>query len=250
MKTHSTRWYKQESFWEDMYLFMFPEKRLQQVGEEIDQMCSLIDIHGGHVLDLCCGPATHTIPLAKKGFRVTAVDGTPFMLNKAKERVEKEKLDVELVLSDMRDFIRLDTFDLAVNLMTSVGYFEDNEENILVMKRMYQNLKPGGVAVIDMMGKEVLAKIFHSTYSEELEDDSVFVSRVKIVDDWRKVNNKWTLIRDGQAVTYEIDHYIYGGQELKEMLSGVGFKQVRLFGKWDGQPYDTEATRLIAIAYK
>ncbi len=41
---------------------------------------------GGPVLDLCCGPGRHPAALAKRGFTVTAVDRTAFLLGLARAR--------------------------------------------------------------------------------------------------------------------------------------------------------------------
>lgn len=46
----------------------------------------------------------------------------------------------------------------AINLFTSFGYFEDPAEDLRVAKNLHESLKPGGKLVMEMMGKEVLAR--------------------------------------------------------------------------------------------
>ena len=68
-----TEWFEDEAFWIDLEPFLFPDERMSAGEEEIQQILGLIDFHGQAVLDLCCGPGRHTVPLARRGFQVTAV---------------------------------------------------------------------------------------------------------------------------------------------------------------------------------
>ncbi|MBV9276310.1 MAG: class I SAM-dependent methyltransferase, partial [Verrucomicrobia bacterium] len=67
-------------------------------------------------------PGRHSVALARQGFQVTGVDRSPFLLGKAQERAEFEKLSIEWVREDMRAFVRANGFDLVINLFTSFGY--------------------------------------------------------------------------------------------------------------------------------
>ncbi|MCP5105145.1 MAG: class I SAM-dependent methyltransferase, partial [bacterium] len=205
------QWFEDESFWEVLYSFLFPAERFSAAEEEVQKIISLVDFKGSKVLDLCCGPGRHALPLAKEGFRVTAVDLIPFLLEKAKAAARSEKVNVEWIHDDMRKFSRPGEYDLIINLFTSFGYFEDEKENAAVLALMHQNLKEGGMLVMDMMGKEILARVYHPTIATELPDGSIVVQRHKICDGWDRVTNDWIVIKDGQSVNYTFTHTIYSG---------------------------------------
>ncbi|MCP5053159.1 MAG: class I SAM-dependent methyltransferase, partial [bacterium] len=150
-----SNWFENQSFWEDTFPFMFPAERLEAAPHQVERLLGLIYFKGTHILDLCCGPGRHSVELAKKGFRVTGVDRTPFLMNKAKEKAKTENVDVEWVLEDMREFSRPNSFDLVLNLFSSFGFFETEEDNLEVLKQMHRNLKENGIAVIDTMSKEI-----------------------------------------------------------------------------------------------
>src|SRR5512135_491590 len=82
---------------------------------------------GAAVEDLGCGRGRHAIPLARRGYRVTGVDISDYMLQKARRSAAREGVDVEWVQEDMRTFCRRDAFDLVISLFTSFGYFSDEE---------------------------------------------------------------------------------------------------------------------------
>ena len=80
-----TDWFDDESFWIEMYPFMFPEERFEAAQEQVEKILSLVNFQGTSILDLCCGPGRHSLILAERGFTVTGVDKTAFLLDKAKK---------------------------------------------------------------------------------------------------------------------------------------------------------------------
>ena len=241
-------WFADESFWAEIYPFEFPAPVVDAGVTQVDKAIALSGVRGGDALDLGCGPGRHAIPLARRGFRVTAVDLSAFHLTKARERAEAAQAAVEFVQSDMRAFVRADAFDLAVSLFTSFGYFEDPLDDLRVLRHVHQSLRPGGVLVMDVTSKERLARVLHPTLSQRAVDGALLVQRHQIVEDWTGVRNEWTVVRDGRARTFEFLLRIYSGQELRALLGAAGFATVTLYGSLDGRPYDLEAERLVAVA--
>lgn len=243
-------WFENDDFWRSFYGYMFSAERFGSAPEEVAKILALTQRKSGAVLDLCCGPGRHSLEFAKAGFKVTGVDKSPFLLEKARQRAAETGAVIEWVQEDMRDFIRAENFDLSCSMFTSFGYFADAEEDLRVLRNVYKSLKENGALIIEMHGKETLARIWQSTMSTDLADGSWIVHRTQVRDDWSRVFAKWTLIKDGHAKDFTFDHAIYSGRELKERLLAAGFKQVKLFGGLHGIPYGLEAQRLVAVAYK
>ena len=212
-------WFNDESFWRGTYTFMFSEQRFANTPGQIGKLLRLVRPRGKRVLDLCCGPGRCAVELARRGFTVTGVDASRFLLAKARARARAAGVEVEWVRQDMRDFVRPEAFDLIISIFTSFGYFDDKQEDVLVLRNMLANLRPGGLCVIDVMGKERLAKIHNATTSDVLPDGGLFVQRHEIFDDWTRVRNQWVLIRKGRAKTWRFHHTIYSGQELKDLMA-------------------------------
>lgn len=250
MEQAASDWFLDESFWATFYPHMFSETSYAAAREQAGHLLALTDLTTGSVLDLACGPGRYSVPLAQRGFHVTGVDSTPFLLEKARAYAATAKVDVEWVQDDMRQFTRSHAFDLAVNLFTSFGYFETPQENQRVIENMAASLKPGGRCVLDVMGKEVLARIFQPTSAHEIPGAGMLVQRRQVVEDWRRITNEWILIQAGAVRTFRMQHWLYSGAELQGLLLSSGFTTVRLYGNFEGAAYGPDATRLIAVARK
>ena len=248
MSDRKPEWFDDETFWVDLYPFLFTEERMGAAEEEVEELLSLVPYQGRAVLDLCCGPGRHSVPLARRGLTVTGVDRSPFLLGKAEERAREAGLRVEWVQSDMRDFVRPGAFDLAINMFTSFGYFDDKDDDLLVLRHLRESLRPGGFLVMELSAKEWLAEGFHPTTSEELPDGSLLVERHEIIDDWSRIRNEWILIRGQSVRRFDFHHTLYSGQELKDRLRQAGFAGSRLFGDLDGSEFGLHAKRLVAVA--
>ena len=244
-------WFADESLWEAIYPFEFPDA---VIAAGATQVASALRLRGvpqaGRALDLGCGPGRHAIALASRGFTVTAVDLSAFHLAKAKEHVATAGLVIELLRADMRAFVRPDSFDLALSLFTSFGYFDAAEDDLRVLQNVHQSLRPGGALVMDMVSKECLARNFDATTSHKVPDGSLLFQRHAIRDDWTRVSNEWTVVTGTQARTFDFSLRVYSGRELRDLLVRAGFASVDLYGGLDGRRYGLEAERLVAVASK
>ena len=119
-----------------------------------------------------------------------------------------------------------------------------------MLENVHENLRPGAVFLLDLMGKEILARLFEPTAARELPDGTLLVERRAVTGDWERVETEWTFIRDAHARSVRFRLWLYSGLELKQALSEAGFSPVELYGNLDGSPYGPRARRLIAVATK
>ena len=101
-----------------------------------------------HVLELCCGTGRVTEHLARKFMRVTGVDLSPAMLQRAKRLVQEQRLgNVDLCEAEVST-LRFEprTFDA---LVISLGMHElPGQIRDVVLERAARWLRPGGKIVI------------------------------------------------------------------------------------------------------
>ena len=243
-------WHEEDAFWEIGAPVLFARRQLSEAPAEVDRIISLLDLRpGAYILDLCCGVGRHALELARRGFMVTGTDRTLAYLERAEGQAKAEELEAEFVQEDMRKFCRPDTFSAVINLYTSFGYFEDPEEDRRVGRNVYKSLKPGGVFLMDMMGKEVLARIFQERVWRE-EDGILILEERKLSPGWDRIEARWIIYQDDRRRELRFSTRLYSAVELASLLQECGFTDIDLFGDLGGGPYDHNAKRLVAVARK
>jgi SAM-dependent methyltransferase len=244
-------WHDEDYFWETVAPVLFSERRWSDAPAEVEGVVSLLGISpGANVLDLCCGVGRHSVELARRGMRVTGVDRTRAYLERARRAAKAEGIEVEFAEDDMRAFCRPGVFDAVVNLFTSFGYFEDPEDDRRVVSNVYESLKIGGAFLLDMMSKEILARILQERRWQQEEDGTILLQETKVTKNWSWVESRWILLKDGKKQEFEISHRLYSAVELTSLLEGCGFERVEVYGDVQGAPYDHAAKRLVVLARK
>lgn len=243
-------WFAKADFWSLFYEWMFPAESFVQATEQVQDIVNLSGITEGAVLDLCCGPGRHSVPLRKLGFDVTAVDLQPFLLGKARDYATKENVSIEFIEEDMLTFRRSESFDLIVNLFSSFGYFRNPEDDIKVLENAYYSLKNRGRILLELRGKENHAMGYAETLSYEMPNGDLIFQRTETNNDWTSSNSTWVYVQGEHAKTYLMNYNLYSGAELRELLRKVGFRNVRIYGDLKSAPYNHNAKRLVLVAEK
>jgi SAM-dependent methyltransferase len=243
-----TPWHERDDFWETIGPLIFTSKTIEAAPQDVEHAIAMMKLEpGARICDLCCGIGRHSLELARRGFEVTSVDRTAHYLDQAKTKASAEGLDIEFVHQDARDFRRPDSFDAVINLFTSFGYFKEPGENIAVLENINASLKPSGKLIMELMGKEVLARIFQERDWWQ-EDDIILLEERKVGKNWEFIEARWILFKDGQKHEQTFSTMLYSAVELIEMLSRCGFREMETFGGLDGSSYDRNANRLTVLA--
>jgi SAM-dependent methyltransferase len=244
-------WYENDAFWKDVQPVLFTEERWQAADPEVEAVVALTGVEpGAAVLDLGCGPGRHAMAFTRRGYRVTGVDRTAQYIEEAGQEASRQGLEIEWVCADMREFRRPDSFDLAMSMLTTFGYFDDPAEDRQVAEHVLTSLKPGGFLVIELMGKEVLARIFTQRDWQELPDGVILLEERELAEDWTRLALRWIVVRGERRKEHRFMLRLYSAAELKNLLTSTGFAQVEAYGSLQKAPYDNKAERLVVVARK
>lgn len=203
----------------------------------------------GNVLDLCCGPGRHSVPLSSLG-RVVSFDLSRYLLSALRERSRGvgSYENVSLIEGDMRQLpFKSGFFDSAINLQTSFGYFSD-DENELVLQEVSRTLKPNAVFVLETANPGWILSNFQARGWGETR--SFFALEERYLD-WKmkRMRSRWILIdkKDGKINEMLVDDRLYDLNELKELLLKAGFEIVSVFGSPEKEEFDVTRSRRILL---
>lgn len=204
-----------------------------------------------NILDLGCGRGRHSINLGKRGYSVTGVDLSEESITVARSKALQEELrDVAFLVGDMREPYP-DTFDAVINLFTSFGYFEKDEENKLVINNVAQMLRNKGVFVLDYLNAHKAKQDMVKQESGNLGKYDYVINRHISGDD--TIVKKISFKQKDFGKTHEFEERVklYDKSWFETSFSEQGFELEQVFGNYNGMPFNLEnSSRLLIIARK
>jgi len=229
------------------YLALYDDYLAERTPVEIDRLEALLAARPPlRILDLPCGQGRHAIELARRGYDVTGVDLSPFLLQVAEERARADGTRVRWLAGDMRQPIAGERFDVVLNLFTSLGYFADEADDRKVVDAAAAMLVPGGRFLLEVINGERLMARF-----EEREwftvGEAAIVERRSLDRAARRmvVERTVTTPTDTEVNLHAIR--LYNGREVSAILRSAGFGRVDLYGDWGGEPLTSESLRVLAV---
>ncbi len=249
-KKEKEPWFSDEWFWETYGPLMFDPQRMAETAGEVEAIEKMAGFREqSRILDCCCGMGRHTIELARKGHRMTGIDLSRGYLKKAGEEAAKQNLSIQWKRMNALELDDNGTYDGIINMFTSFGYFDDPEDDLILLKKMHKALKPGGTLFMEMWGKEVLARDFEERVWFEREGITILLE-YGIDMNWTELRNRWLFYQNGKMTEYTFSHRIFSAAEMSQMLGEAGFPTVDIYGGFDGRVYDNQAEQLILVARK
>lgn len=230
-----------------MYESMYAHRDDQEAGQLSTLIHSRVPASAyPRLLDLACGRGRHSVNLARLGYAVTGVDLAPRAIAIAREKLASQNLEADFICGDMRIPLP-NRFDVIVNLFTSFGYFEDDEENRTVLRSIKTMLVEGGFVVLDFLNERWVRKTLVHNESGSLPTCEYTIER------WLSesmVHKKISTRRhDGASAVFNEQVKLYGNEWFTRELESLGFRITERMGDYDGSVFDPEQSpRLIIIA--
>ncbi|MDR0403546.1 MAG: class I SAM-dependent methyltransferase [Treponema sp.] len=274
---YKKEWFNDEEFWKSFAPIMFDAAHWQEVPAAADSLVHFASLdldlerrpfsvnaenpenktEKPRCLDQCCGFGRISLEMARRGFDVTGVDITESYLETAKDDAAYENLSAEFIREDVRSFCRKNYFDLVCNVYTSFGYFENPADDARVVKNAFDSLKPGGIYVIETLGKEIAVRDF--VQADWFERAGFYVlTAYEAADSWSSLKNRWILIsqtdqgkiKRGSIIEKNFTQRLYSADALQRLFRDSGFGTIETYGGWDGRNYDEDAAALIVTGRK
>jgi SAM-dependent methyltransferase len=244
-------WYK-DWFSSKFYLKLYKHRNDEDARDLVNLIQRTLPLKkDDQVLDIACGAGRHSLELARRGYNVTGLDLSSYLINEARNLCKKapeNKLHVDFLIKDMRDFNFKGKFDLAVNLFTSFGYFEDDQENFKVIKNASNSIRKGGWFILDFINKDHIIENL-VPYSRNKIGDEVLHQRRRIDGDFIIKDIRITSWK--KELKYKEVLKLYSLSELKKTFESFSLNIINKYGDYFGNPYNLKKSgRIILFAQK
>ncbi len=219
----------------------------------------------GPVLELASGSGRVCLALARKGHRVTGLELSSSMVQRATARSSKLSSSIRdrttWVVGDMTDFSLGDgTFSLVFVAFNSFWLLDDaGQDQCLSMMR--RHLAPGGRIIIDVFPPTVqdytdedaitqfLGRKWHGRSVLRVKDYRYLIESNEAISDVRYYSTD----RDPRSPASMIGQFRYTlhpelPERVEARLSRAGFTVIETFGEYRGKPISPDSTRAIFIA--
>ncbi|HPN37615.1 MAG TPA: methyltransferase domain-containing protein [Melioribacteraceae bacterium] len=228
----SKQWY--ESLFENFANKYENESFTQGTIGECDFLESEFDYNKNlNIIDIGCGTGRHSIELTKRGYKVTGIDLSEDMLNKAKLNAQVAGVNITFLKHDARSLTFNKEFDCAIMLCEG-GFplMETDEMNFEILKNVSNSLKDKAKFIFTTLNG--LFPLFHSV-TEFLNENSVnggttYKSTTFNLMTFRDYNI--TTITDdmGNEKRLNCNERYYVPSEITWLLKSLGFSKIEIFG--------------------
>lgn len=240
-------WYKT---WFDTpyYHTLYQDRNIAEAQFFLQNLSNNLSLNSNHtILDVACGRGRHALYLAEQGFNVRGIDLSPNSIAYAQQEATTTAVNALFYVHDMRKAIS-EQVDVVLNLFTSIGYFENSIDNQKAIQAFYDNLVPGGVAVIDFLHLPWVKK--HWVADEVVTKSGIaFTLKRSFSDGW--IEKDISFVHEGTPFAFTERVAALELSDFKEIFDKIGFSLQNVFGDYSLRSFDEKtAERLIMIVQK
>ena len=183
------------------------------------------------ILDVGCGTGRHSIELAKRGYKVTGIDLSQCMLDKAMQNANKVGVDVEFFKADARELKFEKEFDLVIMICEGgFSLMETDEMNFKILESSSRALKKNGKFIFTTLNG--LFPLFHSVKDFINLNSGYEVSTNNTFDLMTFRDKSVVEIKDdnGKKRKIKCDERYYVPSEISWLLKTLGFNKIDIHG--------------------
>lgn len=230
-------WY-QEWFGEE-YLELYAHRDDREAQLQVEFFHHRVGSIDGAVLDLACGSGRHLAELRARGYSAVGLDLSPVLLAAARAR----DASLPLLRADMRQLPFCDrSISGLVNFFTSFGYFDNEDDNVEVVREMTRVLDSGAPFLFDFMneGREKRRLVPRETVTrdgEEVQIERWYESSSRTFNKRIRIGNRSFVER---VRGYDMD-------EVLTLFAATGLGVESVAGDFHGAPFGEDSPRLIVL---
>ena len=197
------------------------------------------------ILDIACGKGRHSLFLSKLGYKVDGIDLSKNSINSAKKL---ENSNLRFALADMRETYKASTYDVALNLFTSFGYFDNNLDNQKCISSMSKNLVNDGILIIDYLNADKTIRNLIHTEKKRI-DNIVFNIKREVKDGY--IIKYISFIDQRKEYNFIEKVKVLRLKDFMIFLNTAGLNIIDTFGNYNLEKFQKSSSdRLIIVSKK
>lgn len=247
-----------------IYDILMDDVDYEQWAEYLHQQLQKNGCPGNTLLDLGCGTGNITIPLAQKGYQITAVDLSAEMLAQAKRKTERlldagECVKVDWQEQDMAALELYDDednfllFDGVIATFDAFNYLLEPETLQFLLQDLADHMCDDGILVFDIQTpyklREYLGNNIYTLHRDDIEymwenqfDEEEQTCQMEITFFLRQENGLY------QRVTESHTERIYEPELLNIWLDLSGFDVLGIYQELSEMPLEQNSQRAVFVA--
>ncbi len=238
-----------------LYDLLMDDIDYQQWADYLHKLLVSNHCPGMRLLDLGCGTGNITIPLAQKGYQVTAVDLSAEMLAQAKAKCAALGLNIDWQQQDMTQLHLEDgaEFDAVLATFDAVNYLTEPEALQDLLHTVNGLLAPGGLFVFDVQTpyklREYLGDNIFTLHRPEV--DYIWENHFDEEEQLCQMELTFFIRQDGglyRRVTECHQEKVYDLELLKTWLRFSDFEILALYRELTEEPVQPEDHRAVFVA--
>jgi SAM-dependent methyltransferase len=228
------------------YHILYKHRDYSEAAQFVDRLMNRLALPlDAEVLDLACGAGRHALHISQLGYDVTGLDLSPNSIAAARKfQSDSLRFDVH----DMREVYPNVSFDAVLNLFTSFGYFDNEDDNSKMLTSVAKMLKKNGVLVIDFMNAK---KVIADLVGEEQKEIDGILFHIKRSYDGKHIFKHIEFEDDGRTFSFMERVQAIQLVDFQRLLNAAGFQVDSIFGNYELDEFNVDqSNRLIILARK
>ncbi|WKZ71021.1 MAG: class I SAM-dependent methyltransferase [Melioribacteraceae bacterium] len=238
------QWYE-DWFASDLYLDVYKHRNVEDAQKLLKLITNNLSVSKNDlILDAACGAGRYSNLLLKNGFNVIGFDLSLPLLKNAQKNSKKIINENIFFRGDIRSVQLKKKFGLILNVFTSFGYFDTDEENFMFINNSINFLNEHGYFVFDYINKKQLIQNL-VPYSERNDEDFIIKETRRIYNE--RVIKDIEIHKENKKFNFTESVRLYSSDELIKVFQQSGYKVINVFGNYKGDQYNSENSERIIL---
>jgi len=220
------------------YDLMYSDKNYEAECDFLDELFRRFSVFPVHrILDISCGTGGHALPLARRGYSLTALDFSEKMIQILRDKLTHMRLRIDCSVGDMRSFHLAGEYDACISMFDSIDYLPDYADVEKTFANVARHLRPRSLFVFQFWNGASVLTIGPSSRCKIAIGDNLRVIRyanpiLRASEQLCEVNYHVIAI-EGRTVVDEFEekHLVrfFFPEEIRYLLSRTGWDTIGIY---------------------